>query len=71
MVGLDLTNRVVMEIHPIEGRYTSAQKSDFMRKATDAVVKILGCSPEDVVVRIQEHRPENVSRGGVPFTERE
>lgn len=70
MVGLDLTNRVVMEIHPVEGRYTSAQKLAFMRKATDAVVRILGCSPEEVVVRIHEQKPENVSRGGFPFTPR-
>ena len=65
-----LTNRVSIEVHPIEGRYSVAQKSSFMKKATEVVVKIIGCSPEDVVVSIVEHRPENVSRAGIPFSER-
>jgi 4-oxalocrotonate tautomerase family enzyme len=65
-----MTNRVSIEIHPIEGRHATAQKSEFMRKATEAVVKILGCSPEEVVVSIIEYKPENVSRAGTPFTER-
>ncbi len=47
-----------------------AQKSEFMKKATETVVKVLGCSPEEVVVSIAESRAENVSRAGVPFTER-
>ncbi len=41
-----------------------------MRKATEAVVNIINCSPEEVVVSIVEHPPEDVSRAGVPFTER-
>jgi len=41
-----------------------------MKRATEAVVKVLGCSPEEVVVSIIEYRPENVSRAGTPFTER-
>jgi 4-oxalocrotonate tautomerase family enzyme len=65
-----MTNRVSIEIHPIEGRHPVAQKSEFMRKATQAVVKILGCSPEEVVVSITEYKPENVSRAGTPFAER-
>ena len=65
-----MTNRVSIEIHPIEGRHSATQKSEFMRKATEAVVKILGCSPEEVVVSIIEYKPENVSRAGTPFTER-
>ena len=65
-----VTNRVSIEIHPIVGRYTTAQKSEFMERATEAVVKIIDCSPEEVVVSIVEHRPENVSRAGVPFTQR-
>jgi len=65
-----MTNRVSIEIHPIEGRHSAAQKSEFMRKATEAVVKILDCSPEEVVVSIIEYKPENVSRAGTPFTER-
>jgi tautomerase-like protein len=48
-----MTNRESIEIHPIEGRHSLAQKSEFMRKATEAVVKVLGCSPEEVVVRIR------------------
>ncbi len=65
-----MPNRVMIEIHPIEGRYSVAQKSEFMRKATEAVVKVLGRSSEEVVVSIVESKAENVSRGGVPFTER-
>ncbi len=47
-----------------------AQKSEFMKRATEAVVKILNCLPEEVVVNIIERKPENVSRAGTPFTER-
>ncbi|OLB47154.1 hypothetical protein AUH73_03540 [archaeon 13_1_40CM_4_53_4] len=65
-----MTNRVSIEIHPIEGRHSVAQKSEFMKRATEAVVKILNCSAEEVVVSIIEYRPENVSRAGTPFTER-
>ena len=65
-----MTNRVFIEIHPIEGRHSLAQKSEFMKRATEAVVRVLGCYPEDVVVSIVESKPENVSRAGVPFTER-
>ena len=53
----------------MEGKYTSAQKRAFMRKATQAVVKTVGCAPEEVVVSILEQKPENVSRAGIPFTE--
>ncbi len=67
---IEVTNRVSIEIHPIEGRHSAAQKSEFMRKATEAVVKVLGCSPEEVVVSIIEYKPENVSRAGTPFSER-
>jgi phenylpyruvate tautomerase PptA (4-oxalocrotonate tautomerase family) len=66
-----VTNRVSIEIHPIEGRHSPAQKADFMRKAPETVVKILGCSPDEVVMRINEYKPENVSRAGTPFTERD
>jgi len=65
-----MTNRVSIEIHPIEGRHSVAQKSEFMKRATEAVVKILNCSAEEVVVSIIEYRPEKVSRAGTPFTER-
>ncbi len=65
-----MTNRVSIEIHPIEGRHSSAEKSEFMKRATEAVVRVLGCSPEEVVVRVVESKAENVSRAGVPFTER-
>src|SRR5438445_3353740 len=41
-----------------------------MRRATEAVAKILGCSAEEVVVRTVEDKPENVSRAGIPFTRR-
>ena len=54
----------------MEGRHSVAQKSEFMKKATEAVVNVLGCSPEEVVVSIVESKAENVSRAGVPFTER-
>ena len=65
-----MTNRVSIEIHPVEGRHSAAQKSEFMRRATEAVVEVLDCSPEEVVVRIIEYKAENVSRAGIPFTRR-
>lgn len=65
-----MTNRVSIEIHPVEGRNSLAQKSEFMRRATEAVVKVLGCAPEEIVVRITEYKPENMSRAGTQFTER-
>jgi 4-oxalocrotonate tautomerase family enzyme len=65
-----MPNRVSIEIHPIEGRHSAMQKSEFMKKATEAVVRVLGCSPEEVVVSIVEYKAENVGRAGVPFTQR-
>jgi len=41
-----------------------------MKRATEAVAKILGCSAEEVVVRIVEDKPENGSKAGIPFTRR-
>ena len=41
-----------------------------MKRATEAVVRILECSAEEVIVRIVEDKPENVSRAGIPFTRR-
>jgi len=67
---VDVTGRVSIEIHPIEGKHSIAEKSDFMKRATEAVARILGCSAEEVVVRIVEDKPENVSRAGIPFTRR-
>jgi phenylpyruvate tautomerase PptA (4-oxalocrotonate tautomerase family) len=64
-----MPNRVSIEIHPIEGRHSVAQ-FEFMKKATEAVVKVLDCSPEEVVVSFVESKAENVSRAGIPFTER-
>ena len=65
-----MTNRVSIEIHPIEGRYSLAQRTEFMKKATEAVVEILGCNQEEVVVSLLEYKSENVSRGGLPFSQR-
>lgn len=65
-----LSNRVLIEIHPVEGKYSVFQKSEFMRRATDAAVEALGCSSEEVVIRIHEIRAENIGRGGVPFSRR-
>ena len=62
---------MAIEIHPIEGRHSLAQKSEFTKRVTESVVKILNCSPEEVVVSIVEHNPENVSRAGVSFTEKD
>jgi phenylpyruvate tautomerase PptA (4-oxalocrotonate tautomerase family) len=67
---VDVTNRVSIEIHPIESRHSRAEKSEFMKRATQAVVRVLRCSSEEVVVRIVEDKPENVSRAGTPFTRR-
>jgi len=67
---VDVTGRVSIEIYPIEGKHSIAEKSAFMKRATEAVAKILGCSAEEVVVRIVEDKPENGSKAGIPFTRR-
>lgn len=70
MTGAMLTTSVLIEIHPVEGKYSASQKSEFMRRATDGVVNVLGCSRQAVVVRIIEVKAENLSRGGIPFGKR-
>ncbi len=70
MQSRDLTNRVSIEIHPIEGKYSPAQRLEFMKRATETVVNILGCSPEEVLVSVIEHKADSVSRAGIPFSER-
>jgi len=67
---VDVTGRVSIAIPSIEGKHSIAEKSDFMKRVTEAVARILGCSPEEVVVRFVEDKPENVSRAGIPFTRR-
>ena len=67
---VDVTGRVSIEIYSIEGKHSIAEKSDFMKRVTEAVARILGCSTEEVVVRIVEDKPENVSRAGIPLTRR-
>ena len=51
----NLTNRVSIGIHPIEGEYSAAQKLELMKGATETVSKIVHCSPEEVVLEIVEH----------------
>lgn len=46
------------------------QKTEFMKKATAAVVKAIGCSQEEIVVSFLEYKPEDVIRGGIPFSQR-
>jgi phenylpyruvate tautomerase PptA (4-oxalocrotonate tautomerase family) len=58
-----------VEINMVEGDHSMSQKLAFMKKATEAVVRILHCSPEDVRVTILEYKRENVSRAGTSVLE--
>jgi 4-oxalocrotonate tautomerase family enzyme len=58
-----------VEINMVEGDHSVSQKLAFMKKATEAVVRILHCRPEDVRVTILEYKRENVSRAGVSVLE--
>jgi len=53
----------------VEGDHSVKQKIAFMRKATEAVVNVLHCPPDDVRVLIREYKRENVSRAGVSVLE--
>jgi phenylpyruvate tautomerase PptA (4-oxalocrotonate tautomerase family) len=53
----------------VEGDHTVDEKLAFMKKATEAVVRILRCPPEDVRVTILEYKRENASRAGVSVLE--
>ena len=53
----------------VEGDHSVGEKLAFMKKATEAVVRILHCPPEDVRVTILEYKRENVSRAGVSVLE--
>ena len=44
---------VRVEINMVEGDHSVIEKLDFMKKATEAVVRILHCPPEEVRVTIQ------------------
>lgn len=58
-----------VEINMVEGDHSRSQKLAFMKKATEAVVNVLGCAPSDVRVTILEYARENVSRAGVSVLE--
>jgi len=58
-----------VEINMVEGDHSVIQKLDFMKKATEAVVRILHCPPEDVRVTILEYKRENMSRAGISVLE--
>ena len=58
-----------VEINMVEGDHSTIQKQAFMKKATEAIVNILGCRPSDVRVTILEYKRENVSRAGVSVLE--
>jgi 4-oxalocrotonate tautomerase family enzyme len=58
-----------VEINMVEGDHSVSQKLAFMKKATEAVVRILHCPPEDVRVTILEYKRENASRAGVSVLE--
>ena len=58
-----------VEINMVEGDHSVSQKLDFMKKATEAVVRILHCPPEEVRVTILEYKRENASRAGVSVLE--
>ena len=58
-----------VEINMVEGDHSVIQKLDFMKKTTEAVVRILHCPPEEVRVTILEYKRENVSRAGISVLE--
>jgi len=58
-----------VEINMVEGDHTVDEKLAFMKKTTEAVVRILHCPPIDVRVTILEYKRENVSRAGVSVLE--
>ncbi len=58
-----------VEINMVEGDHSVDAKLAFMKKTTEAVVRILHCSPEDVRVTILEYKRENMSRAGVSVLE--
>ena len=58
-----------VEINMVEGDHSVIEKLDFMKKATEAVVRILHCPPEEVRVTILEYKRENVSRAGISVLE--
>ncbi len=60
---------VRVEINMVEGDHSVIEKLDFMKKATEAVVRILHCPPEEVRVTILEYKRENVSRAGISVLE--
>ncbi len=53
----------------VEGDHSVSQKLAFMKKATETVVRILHCPPEDVRVTILEYKRENMSRAGISVLE--
>ena len=60
---------VRVEINMVEGDHSVIEKLDFMKKATEAVVRILHCPPEEVRVTILEYKRENMSRAGISVLE--
>jgi len=60
---------VRVEINMVECDHSVIEKLDFMKKATEAVVRILHCPPEEVRVTILEYKRENVSRAGISVLE--
>ncbi len=58
-----------VEINMVEGDHTVDEKLAFMKKTTEAVVRILHCPREDVRVTILEYKRENASRAGVSVLE--
>ena len=55
----------IVEIHLLEGR-TPACKAELIASVTDACCRTLGSKPEAVRVILEEMKPENFGRGGVP-----
>ncbi len=58
-----------VEINMVEGDHSVDEKLAFMKKTTEALVRILRCAPKDVRVTILEYKRENVSRAGVSVLE--
>ena len=52
----------------LEGR-SKEQKAQVCKEFTDTLVRVLDVDPQNVKVTIQENPLENVSKGGVLFSE--
>ncbi len=59
----------LVTIKIIEGR-TKEQKKGMAKDVTEAIAKNIGCPDSAVTIDIVEMKPENVSQGGILFSDK-